>query len=227
MSKPLTINLYNFSGATVYNISFGGETIDTTTNAVSNMTTATIILQPGTPSTPIIKKSDPAVSYQSYYLQMSYTTPSGTSVVQSVPISIDAEKVDVYFVNDNGIDYLALAPNGGDISSFTYSAGYRKSTALIAYKEQYAPASSYAFPAKSIVIAVANNKDITKLTKVTEIDWVQESSSYWWILILIAVVVIILIVVAVIVVVAKKKSAKKDAIGVPMYTDVMTTPIFV
>jgi len=204
MSEELKVSLFNFTGVTIDNLRFGGQVV-----ADGNVQSGSIILEPNTPDTPMVLTGGDD-NFQSYQLQLLYTSSNKTVVTYAVPLDVAAGNLSVYFVNNNGINYLSLLPGGGVISPYLYSNGYNTSVTYIAHAKQYAAADSYDF-GTSPVISVPANRNIKDLKMVDTIDWTDDGSSYWWILLVIAVIVIILIVIAVIGV-AVYKSRTKDTV---------------
>lgn len=218
-----TVSWYNFTGATINNVLLGGQS---TTNGIQM--TSPIILSPNTPSTPKTSSINNGSSYSLTYVMLKYLDQSTSNpYYASVPFPNVAGKVSVYFVNDNAIDYTKLVPLGGDITQYTYSSGYQKATALIAYKDRYALATSYNFGSSAIVIAVPANPTITTLTKVDTIDWTKETvdsgkkddpekDSSNWVIILIAIIIILIVIAVAIGIAYKVLTKNKDvATGAP------------
>lgn len=225
MTDQLAVNLYNFTGVAIDNITFLGKI-----SADQNIAGLPFSLPPNAPGDPdLITMQDSR--YIGYYLRLKYNVSDGINYVL-MPFPTASGTFTVYFVNDNGIDYPSLVGNNGDITPYLYSNGYQKSNALITNGTQYALATSYDF-GKAYVIAVPANPTIARLPKVDSIVWsgdgtkksgnagldgivtdkltdlgkekgkekakdlTAEESSYWWILLLVLAIVAVIIMVVI------------------------------
>lgn len=222
MDYSLTLSLYNFTGVAIDNLSVRSQ--DVVNNAAS---LSPVVVAPNTPETPQVYTADSG-EFADYFLYLKYYAADGSSAPMTTPITSGTRAISVYFVNNNGIDFTRVLPQGGDITPYLYSSGYQRPGASIVYRDKYAPATSYNFGPRSIVVALPANRTITSLTQVPSIDWIdpieppEEASSYTWLLILIIIVVIILIIFVVIAAIAYKKSSKAQAMTM-YYEPGMTT----
>lgn len=192
MASALTVELYNFLGVPISNVSFS-EPVGTAGGVAPNVSEM-ITIQPNTPDTPRAIAS-PDVFRAGTLLQLSYLGTNNTEIIMTTPFTVSTGSQRIYFVNNNNIDFPALRPRGGDITPYLYSNRYQVSGAFVVYQDRYAPASSYDFGPESIVVALAANENIKDLTLMNKIVW--DDSLSGWLIALFVLLIIIMVIIAI------------------------------